>query len=253
MDIELMPDERLDVVNDGVRLIQRKNGLTFGTDALLLAGYIQGTPNKVFAELGGGTGIISLLLLSRKKAKKIYVYEIQEQFADLIKRNTAINAMEDGIEVICRDVRQASAKDTNGEVDLVFSNPPYMRQDSGRKNQYDEKTVARHEVFGTICDFCKAASRLLRYGGDFVAVYPPDRMAELFDAMKKNGIEPKRLTMIFPNLRHRPCLILCSGKKGGKEGMIVTPPLFIKTGEEDSAEYQYIMEHGEFNELYKKV
>ena len=92
MDIELMPDERLDVVNDGVRLIQRKNGLTFGTDALLLAGYIQGTPNKVFAELGGGTGIISLLLLSRKKAKKIYVYEIQEQFADLIKRNTAINA-----------------------------------------------------------------------------------------------------------------------------------------------------------------
>ena len=128
-----------------------------------------------------------------------------------------------------------------------------MRENSGKKNEYDEKTVARHEVFGNITDFCKAASRLLRYGGDFAAVYPPDRMAELFDAMKKSNIEPKRLTVVYPDECHRPCLILCMGKKGGRSGMTVTPPFFIKRNGKDSPEYQYIMEHGEFDELYKKV
>lgn len=253
MDISLAFDERLDIVNDGVKLIQRKNGLTFGTDALLLAGYINGNENKICAELGGGTGIISLLTVSRKKAKKVYVYEIQEQFAELINRNALLNSMENGIEVICKDIREATTADTSGEVDFVFSNPPYMRKDSGRKNEFDEKTVARHEVFGDIGDFCKSAARLLKYGGDFLVVYPPDRMAELFDAMKKSHIEPKRLTMVFPDEYHRPCMILCSGKKGGKSGLIVTPPLFINRNNQESAEYQYIMEHGEFNELYKKV
>ncbi len=246
-------EERLDTVNDGVKLIQRKNGLTFGTDALLLAGYIDGNEGKICAELGGGTGIISLLLLSRKKAKKIYVWEIQEAFADLIKRNAEINGMADGITVIPSDIRNAVPADSSGEVDIVFSNPPYMKAGSGKLNEYTEKTVARHEVCGDIGDFCKAGARLLKYGGDFYVVYPPERMAELFDAMKKSGIEPKALTLVYPTAEHRPCLILCKGKKGGKAGMIVTPPLFIKKDGADSPQYDYIMQKGEFNELYKKV
>ena len=251
--LRLSDEERLDVVNDGVKLIQRKNGLTFGTDALLLAGFIDGTGNKVCAELGGGTGIISFLLLTRKKAKKIYVYEIQEAFAELIQRNAIINSLDEKICVIQKDVRQATSADTCGEVDIVFSNPPYMKAGSGKLNEFTEKTVARHEVCGDISDFCKSAARLLKFGGDFYVVYPPDRMAELFDAMKKASIEPKALTLVYPTLRHRPCLILCKGKKGAKAGMIQTPPLVINDQNGESEEYDYIMKNGEFNELYKKV
>ncbi len=250
---KLLEGERFDEVNDGVRLVQKKNGLTFGTDALLLAGYISGSPRKVMAELGGGTGIISFLLLSRKKAKKVHIYEIQESFSELIRRNAEINSMSEGINVITGDVRTAKSTDTEGEVDVVFSNPPYMRQGSGRVNLTEEKTIARHEVFGGIYDFCAAASRLLKFGGDFYAVYPPDRMAELFDGMKKSGIEPKQLTFVHPDIMSRPCLILSMGKKGGKPGMTVTPPLYIKKNGVSSEEYEYIMQNGEFNELYKKV
>ena len=60
-------EERLDLINDDIRLIQKKSGLTFGTDALLLASYIQEKPDSLALELGGGSGIISLLLLTRKK------------------------------------------------------------------------------------------------------------------------------------------------------------------------------------------
>ena len=70
-------DERIDTVNDDIRLIQKKNGLTFGTDALLLASYIQEKSDSAAMELGGGSGIISLLVLTRKKAGSVTIAEIQ--------------------------------------------------------------------------------------------------------------------------------------------------------------------------------
>ena len=63
-------DERLDSVNENLRLIQKKNGLTFGTDAYLLSAFIRTSKNKQAVELGSGTGIISLLLASKHKFKK---------------------------------------------------------------------------------------------------------------------------------------------------------------------------------------
>ena len=59
--MELYENEKLLEANDSLRLIQKTDGLTFGTDALLLAGYITGSHTKAI-ELGGGTGIISMLL-----------------------------------------------------------------------------------------------------------------------------------------------------------------------------------------------
>ena len=62
--MELFNDERCDEVNDALKLIQKNDGLTFGTDALLLAAYIGGGYRDA-VELGGGTGIVSMLVASR--------------------------------------------------------------------------------------------------------------------------------------------------------------------------------------------
>ena len=56
--------ERCDYVNDSLRLIQETDGLTFGTDALLLAGYINGKYRRGL-EIGSGSGIISMFLVTR--------------------------------------------------------------------------------------------------------------------------------------------------------------------------------------------
>ena len=64
--IELYEGERVDEVNDKIKLIQKTDGLTFGTDALLLAGYVGGRSMHGL-ELGAGSGIISFLLLTREK------------------------------------------------------------------------------------------------------------------------------------------------------------------------------------------
>ena len=126
--------ERCDYVNDSLRLIQNTEGLTFGTDALLLAGYISGK-YKSAIEIGGGTGIISMLLLTRGKAQRAVAVEVQEEFADLIKRNAELNGLSNRLTAVLSDIREYK---NDAECDLIFTNPPYMKTTSGRANELDK-------------------------------------------------------------------------------------------------------------------
>ncbi len=238
----LFEGERLDTVNENIRLIQKKDGLTFGTDAYLLAAFMRTAKNARAFELGGGTGIISLLCASKGKFKKIYIAEVQEDFALLCRRNSAINRLDSVIKTICADVRDLRAETLGGEFDIVFSNPPYMRMDSGKRNEHDEKFIARHEVCGDIEDFCAAASRILKFGGLFYCVYRPDRMTDLLAAMRKHKLEPKRMTFVCADEVTAPSMMLVEAKKGGKTGLNLTKPLFLhlcdgdKTGHRTESE-----------------
>lgn len=249
MEFTLFDGERIDEVNDKLRLIQKENGLTFGTDALLLASYVRGV-SEFGLELGGGTGIISMLLLTREKLKKCVCAEIQESFASLIERNAALNRLSDRLISSNTDIRELKGGE---KYDLVFTNPPYMRSGNGKRNTTDEKNSARHEENGTIVDFLLSASRSLKFGGSFYAVYRPDRTADLIFAMREAKIEPKRMTLVYANSHSEPSMLLVEGKKGGKSGMKMTAPLIIyadgsnKTYGEDM---EYIMERGSFPEKF---
>lgn len=248
--MQLKENERLDFVNDDIELIQNTDGLTFGTDALLLAGYINGR-FKSATELGGGTGIISMLLLTRGKAEAVDCLEIQEEFADLIDRNAAHNGLSDRLNAICTDIRDHRPIK---ECELVFSNPPYMKTTSGKSNLDDKKNIARHEVAGSIYDFCASGSRMLKYGGAFAVVYRPDRLIDLIDAMRRSSLEPKRMTYVHANSNTEPSMVLIEAKKGGKYGLKLTKPLIIykdKTNKEYSDDMNYIMNTGSFPKEYK--
>ena len=219
----LFENERIDKVNDNLSLIQKNGGLLFGTDALLLAGYIL-DGYELGAEFGGGSGIISMLLLSRDKLKICECIEAQEEYADLIERNASLNSLESRLKSIFMDVREYTPKKP---LDIVFTNPPYMKTTSGKKNEYDAKNIARHEVKGDIGDFIIAAKRALKFGGAFYAVYRPDRLIDLIYAMRKCGIEPKRATFVHADTESEPSMILVEGRLGGKPALKLTKPLFI--------------------------
>lgn len=247
----LLGGERLDTVNENITLIQKKDGLTFGTDALLLAAFARGVGSGVAADLGAGTGIVSLLVAARGKYAKLFSVEAQADFCDLIRRNTAVNRMEDRIFCVERDLRALTPADLGGECDAVLTNPPYMRAGSGKTNDHGAKAIARHELLGGIGDFCAAAGRCLKYGGIFYAVYRPERTAELFRAMQDAGIEPKRLVAVCPDTWRAPSLILVEGKKGAAAGLIFEKPLFLYADAAHTVyteETRFIYENGRFKE-----
>ena len=221
------PDERLDEVNEQIRLIQKVNGLTYGTDAFLLSAYARPSPRARAVDLGSGTGIIPLLLLARQKAASVTAVEIQPAFADLIERNAALNGMSERLRPLLCDVRELKPEMLGGEVDLVLSNPPYMRTDAGKRNTHDEKYIARHEVCGGIEDFCAAAGRILRYGGKFLCVWRPDRLSELMHALHLAKLEPKRMTLVHADVKTEPSMLLMEAMKGAAPSLRVTPPLLL--------------------------
>ena len=243
--------ERIDFVNDSLKLIQKTDGLTFGTDALLLAGYVNGK-YKSALEIGGGTGIISMLLLTRSKAERIVAVEVQDEFSSLIERNANLNGLSDRLTAVVSDIRDYKA---NEEYDLIFTNPPYMKTSSGRANELDKKNIARHEVFGNIDDFAMAAKRLLKFGGTFAVVYRPDRLTDLIYALRSAKLEPKRVTFVHADTESESSMVLVEAKAGGKSGIILTRPLIIykdKLHSEYSEYMKYIMDNGSFPAYYKR-
>ena len=243
--MDLYENERIDYVNDNISLIQKTGGLTFGTDALLLAGYVFSSYNTGL-ELGAGSGIISMLLLTRGKCKNIVALEVQEEYAQLTQRNAELNGLSERLTSLTVDARTYKAEN---EFPLIFTNPPYMKTDSGKKNVNDAKNIARHEVCGDIYDFLSAVKRNLKFGGDFYCVYRPDRMIDLLDAMRQNGIEPKRITAVCANTESAPSMILVMGKRGGGSFLKMTKPLIIYRDEKNqdyTDDMNYIMESGSF-------
>ncbi|MBO5306324.1 MAG: methyltransferase [Clostridia bacterium] len=224
----LHPDEKIEKVNENINLISKKDGLTFGTDAFLLAAYMGKAPSALAVDLGSGTGILPLLLLAKQKIKKAVAVEVQEAFGDLIVRNAALNQMSNKLELLRCDLRELPSKALPAEnADFVLSNPPYMKADSGKANESEAKFIARHEICGGIGDFCRAAASLLKYGGKFYCVYRPDRLVDLFDAMRRNSLEPKRMTLVHATARSAPSIALVEAKKGASPSLILTRPLFL--------------------------
>lgn len=252
LNTEIKNDERIDEVNESITLIQKKNGLTFGTDAYLLAAYMYNNASGIAVELGGGTGIISLLLRARNRFNKIYVSEIQGEFCDVISRNIDLNGMEN-VFVLEGDVRELSPNDIGGEADVVFSNPPYMKTNSGKQNANEYKYIARHEVFGNIDDFCKSAYRLLKYGGRFYVVYRPDRLSELILALNKNKLEPKKMTFVQADTESAPSMVLIEAKKGASPSLTLTRPLILYNDKNKSMsnDAKTIYENCSFEEFFK--
>ncbi len=223
----IFEDERIDYVNENISLIQKKNGLTFGTDAYLLAAFIKSRPNARALELGCGTGIISLLCASRNKFKHIDAIEIQQSFAELSQRNIILNNLQDKINIICSDVRNVNILDFEKEFDVVFTNPPYMKADCGKRNNSTEKYIARHECFGDITDFLSTSYKLLKHGGTFYCVYRPDRLSDLMFSMRSNNLEPKEMTFAYPDTQSPPAIVLVKAKKGASPSLIISKPLII--------------------------
>ena len=246
----LQPNEKIEKINDGLSVIRHPAHLPFSSDALLLAGYLRS--GKRAAELGAGTGAVSLLAATRGKYERIDGYEIQESAVEVFARNVSLNGLEKKVFPVCADLRALPAA-LKGKYDCVFSNPPYMKVGAGRSCVLTEKQIARHETAGDIFDFARAAGELLKTGGEAVFVYRPDRLCDLFAAFEAAGIEPKRMTLVCAAPALAPSVVLVAGKKGGARGLYLTPALFVcgESGEK-SADYLYIMEKGAFSEKYVK-
>ncbi len=230
--IPLYPGERLEDLGNGLAIIQNPEYFCFGIDAVLLSWFA--APALKYksrtAEIGTGTGIIPLLLCAKSKVANITAFEIQPHRAQMAARSVALNRLQDRIEVVCEDIRTQQRIGAS-TLDVIVSNPPYVKTGTGLKNPKESLAVSRHEISLTAEDLLRFASTALKDKGRLFIVHKPERLTELCQTGGKLGLELKRIQMVHPRIDRQANLVLAEFVKGGKPYLITEPPLIVYDGE----------------------
>ena len=224
----LLPGERIDELQrNGYRIIQNPERFCFGMDAVLLSGFARAKKQERCLDLGCGNGIIPILMEAKTEGKHFTGLEIQPESADMARRSVALNGLQDRIDIVEGDIKDASKIFGASSFHVVTTNPPYMTAQHGLTNLYEAKTIARHEILCNLEDIIRESARLLMPGGRFYMVHRPFRLAEIISLMVQYRMEPKRMRLVYPYVDREPNMVLIEGLRGGKSRMTVEKPLIV--------------------------
>ena len=158
----LLPGERIDELQrNGYRIIQNPERFCFGMDAVLLSGFARAKKQECCLDLGCGNGIIPILMEAKTEGKHFTGLEIQPESADMARRSVALNGLQDRIDIVEGDIKDASKIFGASSFHVVTTNPPYMTAQHGLTNLHEAKTIARHEVLCNLEDIIRESARLL--------------------------------------------------------------------------------------------
>ena len=224
----LKENERIDdLQRNGYRIIQDPERFCFGMDAVLLSGFATVKDGSRVLDLGTGTGIIPILLAAKTGAAHLTGLEIQPDSADMAGRSVALNGLEEKIDIVTGDIKEAGRIFDAASFDVITCNPPYMIGRHGLKNPEDAKAIARHEILCTLENVAEQTAKLLKPGGKFFLVHRPFRLAEIMVTLKKYKLEPKRMQLVYPFVDKEPNMVLLEAARGGRPRMTVEKPLIV--------------------------
>ena len=216
----------LDGIKD-IKVYQNKQGYRFSVDALLLSSFVNMRHVENIADLGTGSGIIGLLLARKYPGAKVLLVELQKSLYALAERNIVLNNMEKRVEVLLADIKDMKDTAQPRSYDLVVSNPPFRKPETGCLSLGEEKAVARHELRLEFADLAEAASHLLKARGRFSMIFHPERLLEVIDVLRRNRLEPKRTRFVHNDPKAGSKIVLIEAVKDGRPGLKVERPLFI--------------------------
>ncbi|MFH1939137.1 MAG: tRNA1(Val) (adenine(37)-N6)-methyltransferase [bacterium] len=220
-------NEKIEDLGDkGLKIIQASDSYRFSVDSVLLLNFIRVKSYEKIIDLGTGSGIIPLLLFSKRKGLYIYGIEIQKDLADMARRSVKLNKLQNGITIIQEDFRNLKNIFKNQQFDVVISNPPFISLGQGKINPSSSKAIARHEIKGDLEDIISVSNYLLKNKGRIYLIYRSAKLIKLAITLKKYGIEPKVVKFIHPRPGENANLVLLEGIKGGKEELKIENPIF---------------------------
>lgn len=221
-------DETIDDLQlNGLNLIQKKDGFKFGIDAVLLSDFACVKNKHRVMDLCTGTGIIPFLIYGKYNPQSVYGLEIQEDMVEMAKRSVKLNSLERKIFFLNEDLKNMESLKQLEKFDVVTVNPPYKLNNSGIINPNDKLAIARHEILCNLEDVISAARILLKDNGRLFMIHRPERLADIFNLMRKYKIEPKRVKMIHPKMGKAPNIVLVEGQRDGGAYLKWEAPLYV--------------------------
>ena len=240
-----------DTLFDGeLTCFQAAHGYRFSLDSVLLAHFVDVREKDRILDLGTGCGVITLILHYRwgGRISEIVGVEVQQNLADLAKKNLRINGYTSTCRIIEGDIKKQGTLGAPESFDSIVCNPPFFSQGSGRRSTNVEARLARHQILATLDDFLAAAAFAVRNKGAVYFIYPAGGIGIFLALLGKHRLVLKRLQFVYsyPQKSDKAQLVLIGCSKNGGNGAKVLAPLYI-----------YDKKNGEFSkemmEFYKKT
>ena len=153
--------------------------------------------------------------------------EIQQDVAEMAERSIKLNYLEDKIKIINENITKLKNIYKPNSFDVVVTNPPYKKINTGVINNENKKIISRHEITASLQDFIHISSYLLKDYGEFYMVHRPERLVDIFSIMRLEKIEPKLIKFVYPNKNKKTNLVLIKGIKRGNPFLEFDKNLYI--------------------------
>ena len=158
----------------------------------------------------------------------------------MAKRSIQLNQLEDKFKILKEDIKNLNNYFEKNTFDVIVTNPPYKKKDTGIQNEEQKKMIAKHETTATLEDFIKTTNYLLKDKGELYMIHRPERLVDILSLMRNYKIEPKILRFVFGSQKSEPKLILIKGIKNANPILKVEKNLYIykESGEYTEEIYQ---------------
>ena len=219
--------EWTDLALRGWGLYQRRGGLRFSIDAVLLAHFVHGCERAQILDACTGTGIIAFILAARFPEARIQGIDIQPQLVDAASASAARNGIAaDQLSFAVQDMRE-KAPHLQRRFDLITCNPPFFKVGHGAANPDQETDLARHEHTCTLDDVFAFAAYTLRERGRLALIHRAARCDEVLASARAHKCKPTRLQPVYARSGEAAKLFLLECCYLGNQDLVLEEPLYI--------------------------
>jgi tRNA1(Val) A37 N6-methylase TrmN6 len=214
-----------------VLLRQLRLGHRAGTDAALVIAAARGDAKRRVADLGAGSGAIGVSLAVLEPALEVTLIELDGELVALAGENAALNGCAERVCSFAADVEELAASSHSRRAlgapyDLVVTNPPFTNARASQISPDPRRALAHAATEGALARWIDAASSVLRPKGVLIAIYRPDAMVEVLEALRANSFATT-LRPVHAHAQTAATRILVRAQKGGRAPLILLPPLVL--------------------------
>ncbi|MGR3465762.1 tRNA1(Val) (adenine(37)-N6)-methyltransferase [Limimaricola sp.] len=226
-----------------VTLLQPRRGYRAGTDPVLLAAAIEAEAGQSVLELGCGAGAALMCLAARVPGLGLWGLEVQPGYADLARRNAALNGVE--ATILGADLRAMPPELRARRFDHVIANPPYF----DRAHSRPAPDAAKETAFGAplpLPDWIDAMARRVAPLGRLTMIQRADRLPEIIAALhgRMGGLAVRPLVSRAGRDAER---VVVTARQSGRAAFRLAAPLVLHAGD------RHVSDAGDFTPEAEKI
>ena len=181
-------------------LFHHHSTMKIGTDAILLARWVEVSAKDDVLDIGTGCGLIPMML-AQKGIKSADAVEIDNDSCAEAGRNFSNSAWNSQLFAIYGDIKDY-ARHCNKKYDLIVSNPPFFFGDNIPEKT--KKSLARHTNTLSYNDLLVSVKTLLKPDGRFALVLPERESTTFLKDAENQGFYLQKEMRIVPIEGRKP-------------------------------------------------